>query len=231
MIKLFLKIIHLFFLTCGKICAGGYRLKRLLIFLAVLVLIVTGLNLSGRVEHGDQLSLKQPTAWVQVLAAASRGKFGIGDYDNVPNSLNLSDLQPGDIILGGNPGGSYGRYTHAGFYIGNGQVVDMYTSSGVYVTDMETYRKYTWAAVIRVKASQEVKAAAVEYVKQQVGAPFFILTPKSDDRLWYCSKLAWYAYDQHGIDLDAFHNSYWVIPDALLCSPYTTLVSFSGTRP
>lgn len=206
-------------------------MRRLLILMAALALMIAGLNLARVVEYRDRLSLNQPNAWVQVLAAASRGDFGIGDYDNVPNNLNLSDLQPGDIILGGNPGGSYGRYTHAGFYIGNSQVVDMYTSSGVYVTDVETYRRYTWAAVLRVKASPDVKSAAIDYVKQQVGAPFFILTPKSDHSLWYCSKLAWYAYYRRGLDLDAFHNSYWVVPDAFLSSPYTTLVSYAGTRP
>ena len=46
-----------------------------------------------------------------------------------------------------------------------------------------------------------------------------------------CSKLVWYAYYRNGIDLDALHNSYWVVPDAILLSPKTTLVSFAGTRP
>jgi uncharacterized protein YycO len=210
-------------------------LKRsLLLFSATmlfLALIFAGLKLAGKVELQDLESLNQPTVLVQVLAAAGRGEFGIGDYDNIPNSLDLSDLQPGDIILGGNPGGSYGRYDHAGFYIGNDQVVDMYTSDGVYVTCVDVYRNYTWAAVLRVKASPEIRAAAVAYVKRQVGAPFFILAPKSDDGLWYCSKLVWYAYYRSGIDLDAFHNSYWVVPDAILLSPKTTLVSFAGTRP
>jgi len=210
-------------------------LKRsLLLFSATmlfLALIFAGLKLAGKVELQDLQSLRQPTALVQVLAAAGRGKFGIGDYDNIPNNLDLSDLQPGDIILGGNPGGSYGRYAHAGFYIGNDQVVDMYTSDGVYVACAEVYRNYTWAAVLRVKASPEIRAAAAAYAKRQVGAPFFILAPKSDDGLWYCSKLVWYAYYRNGIDLDSFHNSYWVVPDAILLSPKTTLVSFAGTMP
>jgi uncharacterized protein YycO len=196
-----------------------------------LVLIFAGLKLSGTVELRDLQSLRYPTTLVEVLAAAGRGEFGIGDFDNVPNSLEVSELQPGDIILGGNPGGSYGRYTHAGFYIGNGQVVDMYTSDGVYVTGVEAYRNYTWVAVLRVNTSPEIRSAAVNYVIQQVGSPFFILAPKADDGLWYCSKLVWYAYYRKGIDLDAFHNSYWIVPDAILSSPKTTLVSFTGSRP
>lgn len=206
-------------------------MKRLAVFFAALVLIFVILRLAGLVEIRDAQSLRQPTTLVRVLAAAGRGDFGIGDFDNVPNSLDLSALQPGDIILGGNPGGSYGRYTHSGFYIGNDQVVDMYTSDGVYVDSAESYHDYTWAAILRVKASPEIRAAAVNYVKQQVGAPFFILAPKSDDGLWYCSKLSWYAYYRSGIDLDAFHNSYWVVPNAILYSPETSLVSFAGTRP
>lgn len=208
------------------------HLARRLAALALLApLIIAGLKLAGRAEQHYLQSLKQPSVLVQVLAAAGRGEFGIGNYDNVPNAVDLSDLRPGDIILGGNPGGSYGRYTHSGFYIGDGQIVDMYTSSGVYVTSVETYRRYTWAAVLRVQASPAARAAAVDYVKQQVGAPFFILTPKTDDSLWYCSKLAWYAYYLQGIDLDPFNNSYWVVPGAFLSSPKTTLVSFAGTRP
>jgi len=210
-------------------------LKRGLLLLSAifltLVLIFAGLKLSGTVELRDLQSLRYPTTLVEVLAAAGRGEFGIGDFDNVPNSLEVSELQPGDIILGGNPGGSYGRYTHAGFYIGNGQVVDMYTSDGVYVTGVEAYRNYTWVAVLRVNTSPEIRSAAVNYVIQQVGSPFFILAPKADDGLWYCSKLVWYAYYRKGIDLDAFHNSYWIVPDAILSSPKTTLVSFTGSRP
>jgi uncharacterized protein YycO len=199
--------------------------------LLVLALIFAGLRLAGKIEWQDLESFSQPTTWVEVLAAAGRGEFGIGDYDNVPNNLDTSDLQAGDIILGGNPGGTYGRYTHAGVYIGNNQVVDMYTSDGVYLADVSVYHNYTWAAVLRVKTSPEIRAAAVNYVKQQVGSPFFILAPKSDDGLWYCSKLVWYAYYRQGIDLDPFHNSYWIVPDAFLFSPKTTLVSYAETRP
>jgi uncharacterized protein YycO len=207
---------------------GLLLFSEILLFLA---LIFAGLKLAGKVEWQDLESFSQPTTWVEVLAAASRGEFGIGDYDNVPNNLDTSDLQAGDIILGGNPGGSYGRYTHAGVYIGNDQVVDMYTSDGVYLADVEVYHNYTWAAVLRVKTSPEIRAAVANYVKQQVGSPFFILAPKSDDGLWYCSKLVWYAYYRQGIDLDPFHNSYWIVPDAFLSSPKTTLVSYAGTRP
>ncbi len=206
-------------------------MKCLAVFLSILALLFVVLKLEGVIELRDVQSLRPPSTGMQILAAAGRGDFGTGDFDNVPNSLEISDLQPGDIILGGNPGGSYGRFTHAGFYIGNDQVVDMYTSDGVYLDCAETYHDYTWAAILRVKASPEIKAAAAAYAKQQVGAPFFILAPKSDDGLWYCSKLAWYAYYRNGIDLDAFHNSYWVEPDALLDSPETSLVSFAGTRP
>jgi uncharacterized protein YycO len=208
--------------------------RTLLLCLAALLflaLIGAGLKLAGRIELQDLQSLRQPSVLVQVLAAAGRGEFGIGDYDNIPNNLDLSDLQPGDILLAGNPGGSYGRFTHAGFYIGDGQVIDMYTSDGVYVTGVEIYHSYTWAAILRVKTSPEIRAAAVNFAKQQVGAPFFILAPKYDDGLWYCSKLAWYAYYQSGVDLDPLHNSYWILPDDLLLSPKTSLVAFAGTMP
>ncbi len=200
-------------------------MRRILIALPVLLVIAAGLKWAGWAEHQDQQSHTQPTAWVQILAAASRGEFGTGDYPDAPNNLDLSCLQPGDILLGGNPGGSYGHFTHAGFYIGDDQVADMYISSGVYLTYAETYHRYAWVSVLRVKASPSVKAEAVDFVKSQLGSPFFILAPKCDDGLWYCSKLAWCAYYREGIDLDAYHNSFWVVPDALAASPNATVIS------
>ncbi len=172
---------------------------------------------------------KQPPTWVQLLSSASKGNFGTGNYCGRPNNLDLSLLEPGDILLGGNPGGSYGHYTHAGIYIGSSQVVTMYTTTGIYLEQPEAYRRYNWAAILRVKASPQQKKEAVAYCRSQIGAPFFILSPKTEDGLWYCSKLIWHAYLKQGIDLDPL-KSYWVLPDAFVYSPYVKEIDRSEVQ-
>ncbi|MDH7578985.1 MAG: YiiX/YebB-like N1pC/P60 family cysteine hydrolase [Bacillota bacterium] len=205
-------------------------MRRLLAFL-----ILTGVVLFSfsramlQIEKIYQREAKYPPLWAQLLASAGRGNFGTGKYGGVPNSLNLSLLQPGDILLGGNSGGSYGCFTHAGLYIGNNKVVDMYISTGVYITEAETYHQYDWAAILRVKAEPSQKKAVVSYVSKEVGSPFFILTPKAENGLWYCTKLIWYAYLQQGVDLD-FFKSYWVIPDAFWYSTNTQVIAYSRAR-
>lgn len=171
---------------------------------------------------------KCPPFIVLALAAAGRGELGSGKFGGKPNNLDLSLLQPGDILLGGNPGSSYGLFTHAGLYVGNSQVVDMYISTGVYLTEAKNYQRYyNWAAILRVKASPDQKRAAVDYALTQVGKPFFILAPKKENGLWYCSKLIWQAYLTQGIDLDAL-NSYWVLPDSFWFSPQVQVLYFTG---
>jgi uncharacterized protein YycO len=108
-------------------------------------------------------------------------------------------------------------------YIGNNQVVTMYTSTGVYLESPSAYHRYHWAAVGRVKASPQQKEEAVSYCRSQVGSPFHILSPKTEDGLWYCSKLIWIAYLKQGIDLDPF-ASYWVLPDAFAYSPHLQIL-------
>lgn len=181
------------------------------------------------IESLYQKEAKHPPLWVQLLASAGRGNLGTGKFGGTPNQLDLTLLQPGDILLGGNAGGSYGHFTHAGLYIGDNKVVDMYISTGVYITEAETYHQYDWAAILRVKANPEKKRAVISYVNNQVGSPFFILTPKSENGLWYCTKLIWCAYLKQGINLDAF-NSYWIIPDAFWYSPHTQVVAYSRAR-
>lgn len=190
------------------------------------MLLVLLLQLSQKIENHYQTRGEYPPLWVQLLASAGRGNFGTGNFSGTPNKLDLSLLEPGDILLGGNPGGSYGRYTHAGLYIGDSQVVTMYTASGIYLEQPAAYHRYQWAAIVRVKASPVQKRAAVSYCRSHVGGAFFILTPKTENGLWYCSKLIWLAYLKQGIDLDPF-NFYWVIPDAFFHSPNVDIIATS----
>jgi uncharacterized protein YycO len=173
------------------------------------------------VAHGETSSLL-----VLILAAASKGEIGSGEFQGNPNKLDLSLLEPGDILLGGNYGSSYGVFTHSGLYTGNNQVVDAGTGSGVYLAKAQDYYNYDWAAILRVKASPEQKKAAVDYALSQTGRPFFILAPRKEDGLWYCSKLIWRSYLRQGINLDCT-NGYWILPDSLLKSPLIDVIYYS----
>ncbi|KUK37143.1 MAG: hypothetical protein PWP44_228 [Thermacetogenium sp.] len=203
--------------------------SKVFVFLFIVIFLLILCHVSKKIENYYQTKGEYPPLWIQLLASAGRGHFGTGDFGGTPNDLDLSLLEPGDILLGGNPGGSYGRYTHAGLYIGNNQVVTMYTASGIYLEPPTAYQRYQWAAILRVKASPAQKQAAVSYCRSQVGGAFFILTPKTENGLWYCSKLIWLAYLKQGIDLDPF-NFYWVLPDAFIHSPNVEIIAVSEVQ-
>ncbi len=201
-------------------------MRKFNIVLIAAVILFLSLQFAQLIEDHFYDKDEYPPTWVQLLSSAGKGHFGIGEFSSTSNNLDLSVLEPGDIILGGNPGGSYGHYTHAGIYVGNNQVVTMYTSTGVRLEHPTAYHRYHWAAIGRVRANPQQKKEAVSYCCSQVGAPFYILSPKTEDGLWYCSKLIWFAYLKQGIDLDPF-NSYWVLPDAFVYSPYVQVLERS----
>jgi len=173
------------------------------------------------VAHGET-----PSFLFDALAAASRGEIGSGEFRGNLNKLDLSLLEPGDILMGGNHGSSYGVFTHAGLYAGNNQVVDMGTSSGVYLAKDQDYYSYDWAAILRVKTGSEQKKAAVDYALSQIGKPFFILAPRKEDGLWYCTKLISYSYSRQGINLES-SKGYWILPDSLPTSPLIDVICYS----
>ena len=191
-------------------------------------LIFFSLKIAQIKEARYQAKGEYPPLMVLALAAAGRGELGSGKFGGKPNHLDLSLLQPGDILLGGNPGSSYGFFTHAGLYVGNNRVVDMYISTGVYLAEAKTYQHYyNRAAILRVKARPGQKKAAVDYALTQIDKPFFILASKKEDGLWYCTKLLWRAYLAQGIDLDTL-KGYWVLPDSFWFSPRVQVIYFTG---
>lgn len=202
-------------------------MRRFLAIITITVgLIYLSLQFGQQMEQYYENKAEQPPLWVILLSSAAKGNLGNGNYAGVPNRLDLSRLIPGDIILAGNEGGAYGKFTHAGLFIGENQAVDMYLSTGVYLTSVETYHEYDWAAILRVNATSGQRSAVINYVNTQLGSPFFILTPKQENGLWYCTKLIWYAYFKQGINLDPF-QSYWITPDAFFYSPNTQLIDYA----
>ena len=176
----------------------------------------------------------QPTAshsaLITYIRSALQGDLAIGVFSGQPNRLDFTQLQVGDILLGGNPGGSYGHFTHAGLYLGQGQVLEGYVDCGLSRQLVEHYRNYDWACILRVKLPEAARAVAAEYARQREGRIFYPMAFKPGERYWNCTKIIWAAYQEQGIDLDPF-NDLWVTPDALYQSPWVEVVDSEGEIP
>lgn len=148
-----------------------------LVLIAAVILFLS-LQFAQLIEDHFYDKDEYPPTWVQLLSSAGKGHFGIGEFSSTSNNLDLSVLEPGDIILGGNPGGSYGHYTHAGIYVGNNQVVTMYTSTGVRLEHPTAYHRYHWAAIGRVRANPQQKKRLYPTAAPRLEHPFISLAQK-----------------------------------------------------
>lgn len=168
--------------------------------------------------------------WGVIFRHAMAGNIGVGSWNGVPNTFDFSQAEPGDIIIGGNPGASWGHYTHATLYLGDGQVAETLLRLGVNPGPVARYSDYTWAGILRVKASPEVKARAVAAARERQGQPFYLLAPKGSPNWFYCTKLVWWAYKEAGLDLDP-EGGFWMMPDRFFLSPYVEPVGETAPPP
>lgn len=159
-----------------------------------------------------------------------QGRVGSGYFGGTGNSLDFSVLRPGDILLGGKPGSSYGHFTHAGLYLGKGEVLEGYVDCGITREDVGHYHRYDWVCVLRVKSPEQVRVRAVQYALQQEGKVFYPAAFKPGERYWNCTKFIWAAYYRQGIDLDSGKDM-WVTPDAIYKSPHVVVVVKEGPMP
>ena len=72
------------------------------------------------------------------LSNAIQGSIGYGAVGYYGNMIDLSDLEPGDIILVVIQC-AYGRFSHAGLYIGDGQVIEGYVDLGITQQSVEHF--------------------------------------------------------------------------------------------
>lgn len=164
----------------------------------------------------------------QGMANLMRGWIGPGIPTGRGNSLSLYLLEPGDIILGGNQGSTYGYYTHAALYQGEGRAWEGWLSTGIREMKVARFLNYDWACILRVKTDSAVRNQAVSYVAEHRGGLFFPLAFKSGERIWNCTKIIWKAYQRQGVDLDAGQDL-WVTPDNLYHSPLVEIITESGS--
>lgn len=158
-----------------------------------------------------------------------------------PSGLDMCELEKGDILAERGSswfnyfiwiGGSY--YTHTGLYLGDGRLAEAVgyrDDDSEEVTEGPITETSFWKgdgvkdwAVVRPSAADTVKSSAVTYAAGKAaedGVVFDIYASREDEKKFYCSKLAWKAYKQAGVDLEANRgllssfNDKWVTPDDL----------------
>lgn len=161
------------------------------------------------------------------LENLSEGNIGLGLIGNYNNRISFADIEKGDILVGGYPRCAYGRFSHAGVYMGDNLVLESYGDLGVTIQPIEHYHEYSEIAILRVEATQETKEEVISYIKKHEGGLFYAVAFKPGDRIWNCSKIIWKAYLEQGIDLDS-SGDIWISPDAFYNSPWTTVIREKG---
>lgn len=163
--------------------------------------------------------------WRVMWAQARRGFIGVGIPGQNGFDFAAAGLEPGDIVLGGNPGTSWGEWTHGALYVGNGLVIDTLLRRGVHLAPVDRFAgAYARAGYLKVHLPPAVKERAVREGLALLGRPFNLLAPRRSGAWFYCTKVAWYAYWRAGVDLDP-GGGYWVVPDRFLASPHVELVA------
>lgn len=157
-----------------------------------------------------------------------KGEIGSGFGQASNDSVSLTGLEPGDIILGGWTNCAYGKYSHAGLYVGDNQVIEGYVDYGLSVQELSHYLEYTQLCLLRVEASPNIKQKAVDYALARKGAMFYPVAFKQGERFWNCTKIIWEAYQVQGINLDKI-NDLWVAPESLEDSPNVKILYEKGS--
>jgi uncharacterized protein YycO len=188
-------------------------------FFAVAAVILSG---SVLLLNRHLFSQADQTAVYSYLRSALHGVVGSG-YGAFSGPAPDIEFRPGDILLGGWPNCAYGRYGHAGLFIGDGQVLEGYADYGITVQSVDHYRNYAYFGVLRVDASESAREAAIAYARRQLYEIFHPLAFKNGDRYWNCTKIIWKAYAENGVELDVL-NDVWITPDALRDSPIVTIL-------
>lgn len=155
------------------------------------------------------------------------GRAGYGLQEAEGNNISFADLEPGDIILGGYPGCSYGRFTHVALYIGDGMVIEGFAELGICTQSVTHFWDYSDVCLLRVKADEDIKVGASNYVKDYDSRLFYPIAFKPGERIWNCSKIIWKAYMMQGLNLDP-DNDLWIAPDVFYESSKVEIIREMG---
>ena len=188
------------------------------------------------------LSFKKFQVFVVICLVLAMGTNAAADtsYGGDGNTLNLSSLQVGDIIMlhGVISTTSFSGYIweHCAIYIGNSQIVEAW-SPAARISPVSIINTASDAAIYRVKTTDAIKQAAVNFAIAQVGKSYdwqWLIPPggkEIDGSTWYCSELIWAAYKKQGVELDKYpdYNSKYynnVAPDELTMTTNVTAVAY-----
>lgn len=194
------------------------RVFRLLIFPVIFIILFIYISWTNYEVLNNPHSASH--IYVQNFKA---GRFSHGIERNYNNGISFADLEPGDIIVGGYPECSYGRFSHAAIYIGNNLVMESYGDLGVTIQPLNHFWDYSEIALLQVEAEPEIKNKAIEYIISFKGGLFYPVAFKPGDRIWNCTKIIWKAYYEQGIDLEG-RQDLWTTPDDFYSNSYTTII-------
>lgn len=173
-------------------------------------------------QNWQLLTANRDSVVYTYLQSFSQGEIGSGygraEYENIP----FEKLEPGDILLGGWPNCAYGKYSHAGLYLGDNEVLEAYVDYGVCIQPLDHYYEYTELCLLRVKARQAVKDQVIKAARNYTGKMFYPLAFKNGGGYYNCTKIIWKAYADQGIDLDQKHDL-WVAPENFKESAYVSI--------
>ncbi|QGT98848.1 hypothetical protein SYNTR_0255 [Candidatus Syntrophocurvum alkaliphilum] len=200
-------------------------LKKLKLFVFPLVFIF--LTTIIFFDNIHLLSKKNDSIINTYIQGAKEGNYGYGNPTNANNNINFEKLILGDILLGGWENCAYGRFSHAGLYIGNNMVLESYIDYGVTLNPVQHYTNYPEIAILRVNADKKVRQNAVDYALKKENRMFFPLSFKNSQRYFNCTHIIWLAYNKQGVNLDE-NNDILVAPDDYYYSTLTKVLEDKG---
>lgn len=132
------------------------------------------------------------------------------------NSMSFTAFDSGDIVVVlGTSTGHAGVFDRARYVSLNSYAVLSANTSpknGVQYETCVKYRGYNEAYGLWVPSRDAYGSSVRYYCRAQLTKPYNIMSSKTDERSWYCSKLAWAGwYRRTGLDLDG-DGGYWVWP-------------------
>jgi len=145
-----------------------------------------------------------------------------------PAAIDARLLEPGDIIIGHNPHGLYGYWSHATLYLGQDQVLMQDITFGITTADLGSLAYYDEILVKRPAAPAAMRAQAAQWARQLVGGVFNLSAHPRDLSQWTCAKSVWAAYREQGIEVA--DGRFWMTPDSLVPCSGATVAHTLGSR-